>query len=117
MATNFLVELCDDIIFMERQDLHFWDYQDDPEGYKKAPDHLKGTSSVQFISTSDIVIHTVDVMKNVHLNIFSCKDFEEAEVIDFAEKWFKGSVLHFKKFPRHKDIDVEIRKMNGYNFL
>ena len=43
----YLVELCDNVIDMEREDLHWWDYEDDPEGYEAAPAHLRGISCVQ----------------------------------------------------------------------
>lgn len=91
---RFLEELCDKID-MERCDLHFWDYQDeDQEEYDKAPDHLKGTSVVQFISTSTIVIHTLDVLRVVYINMFSCKEFSADLAAAFAATWFKGRVLN-----------------------
>jgi len=71
----FLIRLCD-LIQMERCDLHFWDYEGEPEEYEKAPDHLKGVSAIQFITTSNITIHTLDVPRDVYLNIFSCKFFD-----------------------------------------
>ena len=78
------------LINMKREDLHFWDYKGDPKGYKKAPDHLKGISAVQFLRTSNITIHTLDVSGNVYINVFSCKDFDAALVCAFSEKWFEG---------------------------
>jgi len=69
---EFFEILCDKID-MERCDLYFWDYDDCPEEYKKASDHLKGRSAIQFISTSNITVHTLDVLKKVFINIFSCK--------------------------------------------
>ncbi len=79
-----------DLIDMERGPLYFWDYKGMEEEYKKAPDHLKGTSAIQFISTSNITIHALDVLKNVYLNVFSCKDFNEGIVIVFSNRWFEG---------------------------
>ncbi len=87
---KYFIELCD-LIDMERCDLHFWDYKDESE-YNEAPDHLKGISAIQFISTSNITIHTLDVLKKVFINIFSCKDFNESKVKQFTTKWFKGMV-------------------------
>ena len=72
---KFLIELCDDVIDMERADLNWWDYENDPEEYEKAPPHLKGISCVQFITTSSIVIHTLEI-GDAYINIFSCKDFD-----------------------------------------
>ena len=88
--SEYLRELCDDVIDMEREDLHFWDYEGDPEGYAAAPDHLKGVSCVQFISTSNIVIHTVDPHRKVFINIFTCKDFDAERAVTFTEEWFRG---------------------------
>ena len=89
--TKFLVRLCD-LIDMEREDLYFWDYEECEEEKQKAPPHLRGTSAVQFIRTSDIVIHTLDDLKKVFLNIFSCKDFSDVEASQFCEKWLKGRI-------------------------
>ena len=50
-----------DRIGMEKEDLFFWDYMGDEEAYKSAPAHLKGTSAVQFIKTSNITIHILDI--------------------------------------------------------
>ena len=55
---EYCERLCD-LIGMEKCDFHFWDYEGDPEGYEKAPDHLKGTSAIQFITTSDVRVHAL----------------------------------------------------------
>lgn len=91
MLTHFFADLCK-VIDMQREDLHFWDYEGDPKGYEEAPDHLKGISAIQFIRTSNITIHTIDVQKKVFLNIFSCKDFDSWKVVDFTQKYFGGNV-------------------------
>jgi len=71
----------------------FWDYINDKEAYDKAPSHLKGTSAVQFIMTSNITIHTLDVTNKVYLNIFSCKGFDEFDAIVFCVKFFEGALV------------------------
>lgn len=86
---RFLAELCDHIN-MEAEDLHFWDYEGDQEAYDAAEDHLKGISAVQFIKTSNITIHTIDVQRKVFLNIFSCKEFDFMDAKKFCETWFGG---------------------------
>ena len=83
--------LCD-LINMQREDLYFWDYQDDPEGYRMAPDHLKGTSAVQFIRTSSLVIHTLDVSRQVFIDLFSCKPFDHDIVAEYAVTFFEGKI-------------------------
>jgi len=90
---RFVVELCN-IIKMEREDLHFWDYEGDEEAYDAAEDNLKGISAIQFIKTSNITIHTIDVQKKVLLNIFSCKEFDPWEASYFCMKFFQGRILN-----------------------
>jgi S-adenosylmethionine decarboxylase len=89
---RYFEDLCK-LINMKREDLHFWDYEGDPEGYKAAPVHLKGTTAVQFISTSNIVIHTVDDMRNAYINIFSCREFNPNTAQKFTMDYFKGLVV------------------------
>lgn len=88
---QYFIDLCE-LIKMEREDFHFWDYYGDPKGYKNAPDHLKGVSAIQFIRTSNITIHTLDVSKQCLINIFSCKEFCVDCTKEFTTKWFKGRV-------------------------
>lgn len=87
----YLVELCDDVIDMERANIHWWDYED-PEEHAAALPHLKGTSCVQFIMTSTIVIHTLEDLKKVFINIFSCKDFDAERAANFTSNYFGGII-------------------------
>ena len=61
---NFMIALCEEIK-MQREDLHFWDYDGVPESERPTQTHLLGVSAVQFISTSNIVIHTLELLKAV----------------------------------------------------
>lgn len=96
----YIATLCDKVIGMEREDLYWWDYEDDPEGYKEAPSHLKGTSCVQFISTSTITIHSLVDLKKIFINIFSCKDFDPEMTAAFTEKYFGGKVETYEVIMR-----------------
>ena len=93
----FYLDLCQRID-MEMGTRFFWDYKDDEEEYDKAPDHLKGTTSstggVQFIMTSNITIHTLDVLKKVLCNVFSCKGFDNMKVLMCVEDYFGGHVVN-----------------------
>lgn len=90
----FFQDLCISID-MTPADLHFWDYKGVPKKIlKNIPDHLLGTSAIQFIETSNITIHTLDRLKSVYLNIFSCKDFDEKKVMDKCLEYFKGYVAN-----------------------
>ncbi len=84
---KFFVKLCD-VIDMERCDLHFWDDVGVPEDEQQTDPRTKGTSAVQFILTSTIVIHTLDLMKTAYVNIFSCKEFDTDDAAKFTAKWF-----------------------------
>lgn len=84
---QFCTQLCK-LIDMERCDLHFWDDVGVPEGEQQKDPKTKGTSAVQFILTSTIVIHTLDLMKAVYVNIFSCKAFDTDQAAKFTAEWF-----------------------------
>ena len=87
---RYCTELCE-LIDMKRCDLHFWDDVGLPEEEQQTNPKTKGTSAVQFILTSTIVIHTLDLMKTVFVNIFSCKEFDTDQAAAFTVKWFGAS--------------------------
>ena len=84
---QFCKELCV-LIDMEQCDLHFWDDVGVPEEEQQTHPKTKGTSAVQFILTSTIVIHTLDLIKAAYVNIFSCKEFDTDDAAKFTAKWF-----------------------------
>ena len=92
---NFFVVLCEKID-MVREDLHFWDDVGVPLELRETEPHVKGTSAIQFIRTSNITIHTLDLMEAVYLNIFSCKSFDEDDAARLSADWFKGKI-HYSK--------------------
>ncbi len=97
---KFFKELCK-LIDMKREALHWWDDLYTPEKDKETLPHLVGTSAVQFIRTSNITIHSLDIMKRVYLNIFSCKDFDADMAAKFCIYWFKSKdVKQFKVIRR-----------------
>lgn len=96
---DYFVQLCK-LIKMEREKLCWWDYKGLPDEYRKAPPHLKGTTAVQFIKTSNITIHTLDARRQVYLNVFSCKNFDKVQVLHFTEKFFKGTINKYKVINR-----------------
>lgn len=83
--------LCN-LIDMKQCEFHFWDDVDVPEDQKQTEPHLKGTSAIQFILTSNITIHTLDLLGSVYINIFSCKDFDGSKAADFSAKFFNGLI-------------------------
>lgn len=98
-VTQYIKELCDKIE-MEREDLHFWDYEKWPEHKAAAPSHLKGLTAVQFIKTSNITIHTLDDLHNIYINIFSCREFNIGEAVSFTVEFFGAGWCGHRSFER-----------------
>lgn len=88
------------LIDMVRGPLHFWDYQGHEELKNVDPDHIVGTTAIQFIRTSNITIHCLDRLRRVYINIFSCKDFDKTEVLKFSKDWFGGVIINTKEIER-----------------
>lgn len=93
----FLAQLCHDLR-LERADLHFWDYA--PEMRAEAPAHLKGVSAVQFVTTSTVVVHTLDVTRQVLINVFGCGEIDAAVVERVAIQHFGGRVASMHSIER-----------------
>lgn len=89
---HYFKELCN-LIGMKRCKLSWWDDLYTPEEEKETEPHLVGTSAIQFIKTSNITIHTLDLLQRVYLNIFSCKNFDENIVVQFSRDWFGGDIV------------------------
>ena len=96
---DYFVEICEEID-MERADLHFWDDVGVPEDEKQTEPHLKGTSAIQFIMTSNITIHTLDLLGKVFINLFSCKDFDKDAVERISLKHFGGRIVKSTEIER-----------------
>ena len=89
----FCLELCK-VIDMEPCKFESWDDEDTPEGEGETEPHLKGWSCVQFIKTSNILIHALELLENMNLNIFSCKDFDTDIATEFTVNWFRGKIVN-----------------------
>jgi len=85
---DFFVQLCDLIEMKRHGEPLFWeDYSDIP--------HLHGVSAIQFIETSNVVCHTLPILKAVYVNLFSCKEFSADAARQFsAEFWGAESVVY-----------------------
>ena len=84
---QYFEKLCE-AIDMKRCDLHFWDDLGIPPEDRQTSPHTKGTSAVQFILTSTIVVHTLDLLEAVYINIFSCKPFDRKVAEKITKEWF-----------------------------
>jgi S-adenosylmethionine/arginine decarboxylase-like enzyme len=96
----YFKKLCD-LIEMERCKLSWWDDHGLPPEECQTEPHLKGTTAVQFIMTSNIVIHSLDLLGAVYINIFSCKEFDPKVAAEFTEKWFQGEIVNSHFIERH----------------
>jgi len=84
---NYFEKLCK-AIDMEKCARYFWDDVGVPVEEQQTLPHTKGTSAVQFILTSTIVIHTLDLLKAAYINIFSCKPFDRQVTEELTKEWF-----------------------------
>ena len=84
---SYFEKLCR-AIKMEKCERYFWDDVGVAEEEQQTSPHTKGTSAVQFILTSTIVIHTLDLMAAVYVNIFSCKQYDSALAEEITKDWF-----------------------------
>ncbi len=98
---EFMHALCE-AIEMDAKDFYFWDDEDVPEEQKQTLPHAKGSSmggvfkkkvGIQFIITSSIVIHTLDLLGRVYIDIFSCKLFNEGKAKAVVYKWFRAGSI------------------------
>jgi S-adenosylmethionine/arginine decarboxylase-like enzyme len=98
--TEFFSALCKRIQMIQCE-LYFWDDVGLPPEMHQTLPHAKGTSAVQFILTSSMVIHTLDLLGTVYLNVFSCKEFDPNDVVGFAVEWFHATEHTSHYLERH----------------
>jgi S-adenosylmethionine decarboxylase len=97
---KFFIELAD-LAKMERvQRPYFW------KETSNIP-HLKGMSGVQFIKTSNILIHTLDITKTAYINFFSCKDFNVNKVVNYCKKHFGAEFVNYVVITRGNGFAVQ----------
>lgn len=95
----YFTRLCD-LIDMEKCEVHFWDDVGVPIEERQTSPRTKGTSAICFILTSTIVVHTLDILETVYVNIFSCKAFDSAVAAEFTESWFEAGSCKSTFIPR-----------------
>jgi len=55
-----------------------------------------GISAVQLIETSSIVMHTNDGARDLYLDVFSCKSFDEDIAIAVVKEVFSPGTFHYQ---------------------
>lgn len=73
------------------EDCYFWDDFRIPQERQQTNPKTKGTTAIQFILTSNITIHTLDLLKSVFINIFSCEDYNAQLLEEFTVRFFSSS--------------------------
>ena len=96
---KYFTILCD-LMKMEKCEVHFWDDVGVPIEERQTSPQTKGTSAVCFILTSTIVVHTLDKLKAVYVNIFSCKEFDPPAAAELTENWFQAGSCKSTFIPR-----------------
>lgn len=99
LISGYFEELCE-LIDMQPCDLHFWDDTEVPDAECQTDPKTKGISAVQFILTSSIVIHTLEIPKSAYVNIFSCKPFNSDAAASFTREWFGAKSCERMTIPR-----------------
>ncbi len=96
---RYFAKLCK-AIRMEKCERYFWDDVGVPKAERQTEPHKKGTSAVQFILTSNITIHTLDMMGAVYVNIFSCKPYDAGLAEKITKEWFRATECRARMFER-----------------
>lgn len=89
---KFLDELCIDILEVQPEDRHFWDDEGLPPEQCQTDPKTKGTTVVQFLLTSNVTIHTLDLLQAVYINIFVCREFDIDKAVKFSQKFFNANI-------------------------
>ncbi len=72
---------------------YFWDDFRVPKEKRQTNPKTKGTTAILFILTSNVTVHTLDLLAVAFINIFSCKDYNTELLEEFTVKFF-GSSKH-----------------------
>ncbi len=90
---EYIIETCRIADMKTHGEPHFW-FDDSGQ------EHLNGTSVLQFIETSNIVVHALNLLNAVYINFFSCKEFDTEKVTDFTVSFFKAREFDAKTIDR-----------------
>ena len=68
--------------------------------YLHEPRVLRGWSAVQLIKTSNVNLHVMEFDNSLHLNLFSCKNFDNQIVIDMVRQYFQPATISVQNINR-----------------
>jgi len=79
---RFTRQLCDRLKVTRYGETQVVEFGDDPR--------VHGYSMTQLIETSLVSAHFAEATDSVYLDVFSCKYYDPAETVAFAQKFFEG---------------------------
>ena len=86
---EYFSQLCE-LIGMKAEDLYFWDDYRVPLAKRQTNPKTSGITAIQFILTSNITIHTLDLLGIVFINILSCKPYNSKRAEQFSVQFFEA---------------------------
>ena len=86
--SEFLNHLCNNILHVRPEARYFWDDENLPIDERQTDPKTKGTTVIQFLLTSSVTIHTLDLLKTVYINIFVCREFDTNTAIQYCQDFF-----------------------------
>jgi S-adenosylmethionine/arginine decarboxylase-like enzyme len=81
---DFLVRLADDIDMVRFGEAHVHRFGSGIE---------IGLSGFQLIETSQVSFHSNDAARDIYLDVFSCKEYDENAVVAFLQKWLEPKTI------------------------
>lgn len=72
-----------------------------------------GQSFVQMITTSHCSVHYFSDTREIYFDLYSCKKFEPARVIELLDKFFGLEEWHGVLYKRAQDEKPEIKKLQS----
>jgi S-adenosylmethionine/arginine decarboxylase-like enzyme len=97
IVRTFAEKLCDEI-GMKRGPRYVWG-NDKSLGTMHNP-KADGISCIQFLYSSSILVHAIDELGKVFINVFSCQEFDSEKVRQFALATFGGRLAAFHNIKR-----------------
>lgn len=67
----------------------------EPQIERFANDYAEGYSAVQLIETSAITAHFAEQVHGAVVDVFSCKPFDMARVLEISQRHFGGEISQF----------------------
>lgn len=88
--SDFLDELCIDILEVRPEARHWWDDEGVSPEERQTDPKTKGTTVVQFLLFSNVTVHTLDLLRTVYINIFVCREFDMEGAVAFCREFFNA---------------------------